>query len=883
MIVPPRPEDGMDTLLQRLRRWRAFARGVLLYERLWPALWPALGALGLFVCIALLDLPRMLPGWAHASLLGIAALAVAGLLARGLRGLGLPDARAADRRLEQATGLRHRPLSVLSDRPALPGAEALWRAHVARAAAQIGRLRVGLPRPGLAALDRRALRGGLVVALAACLVIAGEQAPARLLGALHPGFGAVAAPPSAQVQAWITPPAYTGLAPMFLRADTAEASAPAGSHLTVSLTGGSGAPSLSLGGKPVEFNTLDANSFQADLDLAGGGALVVGRGGRVVGRWTLAVVPGEAPVVSFPEPPGMARGRIPQTRLPWQVSHAYGVVSLQAELKLKDRPDAAPVVVPIPLPGGNPKSAKGVRLQDLTAHPWAGLPVTARLVARDAPGNTGTSADAGFDLPERRFQHPVARALMAVRKMLTLKPDDRDSARRELDRMAMLEEVWRDDPAGFLNLRAIASLLHRNRTAPAVDEAQSRMWDLALHLEEGAPERTARALEQARQELREALDAEKRGEPIDKAEIERRMREVQEALQRHLEALAEQHRRDPDAKGFDPEAHPMDTRDMQKLAEEMREAAREGRMDEARDKMAELEKMMEAMKDARQEHGKMTERERQRAEKRQKGQQQMNTLQDIVKREGGLLDRAQGRAEPDSQNERRFSLYPRRDPAPADRADAEAQKAAREAERRIQQALRRVLGELMQQHGDLTGQVPPNLSEADTAMREAGQDLASGRDPAAAQAQQRAIEALQKGGRAMSQQMAQQFGRPGDESGDEEGEGEGQQEGENGMAGNQEGGDQRGGMNNGDSDRRGNRAFGRGRSLDRRADDRRDPLGRQLKEGASGRDESGDVQVPDQMEEARTRAIQEELRRRGGERTRPQPELDYIDRLLRQF
>ena len=56
-----------------------------------------------------------------------------------------------------------------------------------------------------------------------------------------------------------------------------------------------------------------------------------------------------------------------------------------------------------------------------------------------------------------------------------------------------------------------------------------------------------------------------------------------------------------------------------------------------------------------------------------------------------------------------------------------------------------------------------------------------------------------------------------------------------------------------------------------------------MKEGSSGRDESGDVAVPDEMEQARTRAIQDELRRRSAERSRPQPELDYIDRLLRQF
>jgi hypothetical protein len=36
--------------------------------------------------------------------------------------------------------------------------------------------------------------------------------------------------------------------------------------------------------------------------------------------------------------------------------------------------------------------------------------------------------------------------------------------------------------------------------------------------------------------------------------------------------------------------------------------------------------------------------------------------------------------------------------------------------------------------------------------------------------------------------------------------------------------------------------------------------------------------VPDEAELLRTRRIQEELRKRGAERTRPQEELDYIDR-----
>ena len=37
------------------------------------------------------------------------------------------------------------------------------------------------------------------------------------------------------------------------------------------------------------------------------------------------------------------------------------------------------------------------------------------------------------------------------------------------------------------------------------------------------------------------------------------------------------------------------------------------------------------------------------------------------------------------------------------------------------------------------------------------------------------------------------------------------------------------------------------------------------------------------MEEARTRVLQDELRRRGADRTRTPVELDYIDRLLKPF
>jgi uncharacterized protein (TIGR02302 family) len=864
-------------LMQRLGRRRLQARAVLLFELVWPALWPALGVLGAFVCVALLDVPRMLPAVVHVAALAAATALFGWLLLRGLRRVRIPDAAEADRRLERASGLRHRPLSVLTDRPALPGADALWSAHFARAAAQVGRLRVGLPRPGLAARDMRALRCGLVVALAACLGIAGAEAPSRLLRGVVPGFAPPAQAGATELQAWITPPGYTNMAPVFLRPDGGAVSVPAGSHLTVSLSGGSGEPALTLAGRRLAFARLDAASYQADQDLTAGGRLVVHRNGADIAGWDVTVLADAAPVVQWPEPPGAAHGdsRIPQTRLPWQVSHDYGVVALQAELRLRDRPDAPALVVPIPLPGGAPKAAKGARVQDLTSHPWAGLPVVGRLVARDQPGLTGTSGEAGFTLPERRFDNPAARALMAVRRMLSAKPDDRQAALVGLEAIAEMDRIWQNDTGGYLNLRAIGAELAYARDAGVVDGAQSRMWQLALHLEEGGTDRTLKALNEARQALRDALDAQKRGEKVDPAEIEKRIQALEDAIQQHLDALAEQLRRDPDAQMNDPQAQKLNAQDAQKLAEQLREAEKQGNQQDAQQKLAELEKMLDQLEKARPMHRDAQQRERQ--QKRQRGEQQMSALQDLVKREGGLLDHAQARDAAPQHLGQPFGQTQTGDPTqavqpPGDQpAAADPAQAERGTDQRVQLALRRALGELMQQFGDLTGKIPPNLGDADTAMHDAGQALGHGQDSAAATAAQKAIEALQKGGQSMSEQMSQQFGSPGDQQGDEDG----QQDAPGVAMGNPEDGQDQDG---GGADRpwQGSKSFGK-------RGDQRDPLGRKLKDGGNGSDEAADLALPDQMEQARTRAIQEELRRRGADRSRPQPELDYIDRLLKQF
>jgi uncharacterized protein (TIGR02302 family) len=846
------PAPGQSRML---RRKRALARCVLLFERAWPALWPMLGVLGLYAAFGLLDGPASLPPWPR-TLLVLLVLGSAGALAwRGLRRVRVPGTADADRRLERDSGLRHRPLATLHDRPVLggPATETLWQAHIARIAAQVGRLRLAPPRPGLAARDPRALRGGLLVLLAAALLVAGADAPARLGRAAWPGIPAGAPGVPAEVHAWATPPAYTGLPPILLRPDPPSASVPVGSHLTVSVTGVRGRPVLALGATSTPFKALDAASWQAEQDLRDGGHLAVRGKGRELAAWQVSLIPDLPPTAAFTAAPGLAPGPVAtgsagSIRLPWKAGDDYGVVSLQAELRLRDRPDAAPLVLPIPL-AGSPRSAHGALTQDLTSHPWAGLPVVARLVAKDATGQAGRSDEAELTLPEREFHNPVAAAVAAVRKALSVQPAGRTDAAAALDALAGAPEAFDNSLSVFLNLEGTASLLRLGRTPEAVPQAQARLWQLALALEEGDAERTEKALAAAEKAVQDALQKPPQDKAAQAAELDKQMRALEDALRRHLQALADQAQRNG-VKPPGPQtlAEQATKHELDRLMQQMRDAAREGRLDDAKQRLAQLEQMLQQMQAAKP----GSDSQRQAAQARQEqAREQMGAVGDMVQREGALLDRTQQRVKPPSN------------PFVPDKpSSGQGQDQVADAHR--QQALRLALGELMQQFGDLTGKVPKPLSDADVAMRGAAQALGGGQDALAQAAERRAIEALQRGSQSMSQQMAQMgiqvapgSGQDGQDS-DQPGQGGSPRDGQDATGNGQNGG-----------------PLGQHR--------RRDPLGRPVDEDATGSLEGGDVQVPDQAQAGRARAIQEELRRRDSERTRPQPELDYFQRLLKPF
>jgi preprotein translocase subunit SecD len=72
-----------------------------------------------------------------------------------------------------------------------------------------------------------------------------------------------------------------------------------------------------------------------------------------------------------------------------------------------------------------------------------------------------------------------------------------------------------------------------------------------------------------------------------------------------------------------------------------------------------------------------------------------------------------------------------------------------------------------------------------------------------------------------------------------------------------------------------------GRTGQQRAQHNTDPLGRPLRARDYGDDVT--VKVPGEIDAQRARRILEELRRRFADPARPQLELDYIERLLKDF
>ncbi len=123
------------------------------WERFWPAAWPVVAVILLFLILGLSDILPLLPVWLHAIVLA-GFLGGLGVTAwRAWQVFDWPDRAAALRRMELASGLKHHPLSALDDRLAVETHDAfgwaIWQEYRRRVAASIGEIKIGMPQTDL--------------------------------------------------------------------------------------------------------------------------------------------------------------------------------------------------------------------------------------------------------------------------------------------------------------------------------------------------------------------------------------------------------------------------------------------------------------------------------------------------------------------------------------------------------------------------------------------------------------------------------------------------------------------------------------------------------------------------------------------------------------
>ncbi len=707
-------------------------------ERLWPILWPAGGVVGLFLILALANVFAYLPEWLHLiSLMGFVAALIAAVM-WSLRRTEVPTRSQAVRHLEQSSGLDHRPLSTLEDRPATGTDDdtgRLWHAHRAWILNHLNRLKVAWPTLTLAARDPHALRVLLSLIIVALTVANWSEVPARLAAAISPGFAQGNVP--ATFEAWVTPPPYTGEAPRHLTATTQssapEIAVPRGATLTVRTHGDASAilrvgalgTSVPTQARP-EFLPAGGDARDAKLPIDSDMTVRLSLNASQAAVWRVKVLPDTPPQIAFKTPLAVTQAQ--SLRFNYVVKDDYGVAAAEAMIELDHKPTPSsprapkPIVFDLPLPPAPARAGDAAIFKDLTSHVWAGLPVTVTLVARDEIGQEARSAPMKIVLPERRFNDPLARALIEQRRSLARDASSAPLVAKALDALSIAPERFMPDRRNYLALRTAYFMAARARGGQEISDVQQLLWDLALRVEEGDTPQAQAELRAIQQQLMEALA---KGAP-DK-EIERLLAQLRSAIERAVKSMAERAQGQSNfAQGGSGQV--VRPQDLQAMLEAIQNLSRQGSRAAAQQMLSQLQNMLENMQAMG--AGQMSPEQKAAAESLEK-------LGSMIARQRSLMDKT-------------F-----REQQAAEESPERAKKAS--PLKGEQEKLSDELTPVTKQAGQAGQDIAAALRRAQDAMDQAAEDLGSGKLGSAGESQQKAIDELRKGGEAVAKQLLQQM------------------------------------------------------------------------------------------------------------------------------
>jgi len=812
------------------------ARLALLWEAVWRQHWPVASALALYLGISLFDLWRLAPLPVHWLVLLALLLFCSFVLFNGRGSFVLARRAGILARIERDNGLAHQPLRALEDRPEFglqtSDGQLLWRRHLARLRAAIPKLKPVLPRPMAIRQDRNGLRLMAGIFLLAGFLAAGPEWQARMLAGFMPARldsgGA-----DFRLEAWITPPAYTGAAPVMLAgaavstaapvsgpapATPHQANGPAMSGDPIRVPAGSELSLRMFGAREVEIylipesgerqrlpvTRIDTANSHASARLERSQRVQIRHAGANNLEWRIAAIPDNPPIISLLEDITVTRQF--GLRLRYGVSDDYGVLGAGAEITLAQDSGAAsdqPLKVAFPAPQKAAKNGQ-IAFMDLASHPWAGRKVQIRLSAQDAAGQTGRSPPVTLILPQRPFEDPLARALIEQRRNLADGQEKDEQAIRALDALSLHPENFFPEIKPYLALRVIRHRLsHAHGQQDIRDEVSGLLWALALQLDEGDLPLAGSELAALQKALMQAL-----GDGASDEEIAALTQALREALQRYLEAMSAQEMEEglPQAPVEDQDNSAMISKsDLDAMLNQIERLSKSGARGAAQEMLSKLQNILENMRPSR--------TAGQQSPTQKKYGEALRDLSQMMRRQQQLQD----------QTHQQRQQGPGPGPGPGNDELA-----------RNQERLRGALGELRGKMGKAPPEDMPNaLGRAEGAMRDAARALRDGKSDDAIARQGQAMDQLRASADALARMLREE--------------------------------DAQAQKNSGDGD-------------DAASDQQTDPLGRPI-----ASDSGGSTAIPEQFDIERALQIRRELELRASQRRRPAEELKYIDRLLKQF
>ena len=848
-------------LARRLAVKRWLARLVLFVERLLPLLLPVFSVAATFVSLAWFGVFRGMPEWPRWAL--VLALTF-GFLACFLpfARLRWPSTTDGDRLLEERNNLPHQPVAVQEDEPAFetPFARALWQEHQRRMAARIAALDAGLPSPDIARFDRYALRALPVLLLAVAFAYSGSNGAGRITDAFRQ-VSSASDTPGMRIDAWITPPAYTARAPLFLTGKDAgfgdvPVSVPQFSEMTVRITGGTGDEKVLFKGQDDEeasevaaeapddkdpAKPLNTEAPQAGLPLpprvhilkiADSGRLAIGN--RL---WTIDVIPDKAPEIAFDGMP--RRSANGSLEIAFIAKDDYGLQEAHAEIVPVDgAADATPLYPPpeykLDLPRHNARETKGVGSRNITEHPLSGKKVKITLSTSDGADQTGRSPPFEMVLPAHNFVEPLAAAVAEERQVFALDTRAMPEAIALNEALTLRADETIPNLTHYLLLQSAHARMQLARTTADLEDTADYLWEIALGIDDGDLSLAERKLRDAQKALSEALE---RNAPD--AEISKLMAELRAAMQEFMKALAE---RQPNANAQqqDQAQNIIRQRDLENMMNQIENLARSGNRDAAQQMLSELQRMMNNLQAGRPQRGN-PQQQQQNSEARKQidklgelMQEQQKLMDETFKLDQAMKDRMQRGDPGDGEDGEFLDQPPQPGSSPTDRMTKEQLEQALKDLKAQQEGLGKKLKEVQEGLNALGIKPGEGFGKAGEEMKGAGEALGQGNGEQAVDGQGKALEALRQGARDMMGQMQAMQQGPG-QQGEGPGQGQGGQEG-------------------------------------------RDPLGRPR--STSGPDFGERVKVPDEIDVQRAREILDAIRRKLGDNSNQETERRYLERLL---